>query len=83
MTDHHEEARGKEIRQRAAAVRANWSPRERAHRTGLPPDMPVRLRAHLNECPEDKWPPAGVFQLVESRLLPLRARSMGYGAGDD
>jgi len=59
------------IRQRAAAVRENWSPRERAQRTGLPPDMPVRLRAHLNDRPEDCWPPVGVFQLVESRLLPL------------
>jgi hypothetical protein len=38
---------------------------------GLPPDMPERIRDHLNEYTEPAWPPIGLFQLVESRLIPL------------
>jgi hypothetical protein len=34
----------KEIEQRAAQVRRRWSFSERIRRTGLPPDMPIRLR---------------------------------------
>lgn len=33
-----------EIENRAAQVRASWSPAERLRRTGLPPDVPERLR---------------------------------------
>jgi hypothetical protein len=59
------------IRARAAKIRQHWSPRERAERMGLPPDMPARIRDHLNEYTEPAWPPIGLFQLVESRLIPL------------
>lgn len=62
---------GSGIRERAAEIRQHWSPRERARRTGLPPDMPARLRAHLSDGSESTWPPIGLFQLVESRLVPL------------
>jgi hypothetical protein len=34
----------KEIEQRAAEVRRQWSFSERIRRTGLPPDMPIRMR---------------------------------------
>jgi hypothetical protein len=34
----------REIEQRAAEVRRRWSLTERLRRTGLPPDMPIRLR---------------------------------------
>jgi hypothetical protein len=36
-----------EVRKRAAEIRRHWSPLERAQRTGLPPDIPARLRAFL------------------------------------
>lgn len=67
----HECNDGSGIRARAAEIRQQWSPRERARRTGLPPDLPARLRAHLSDHPQPAWPPAGLFQLVESRLVPL------------
>ncbi len=74
MLDRNEKETRISIRQRAAKVRQNWTPGERVRRTGLPPDMPIRLRAHLGDVPESVWPPFGVFQLVESRLVPLRSR---------
>lgn len=49
------ESRGKSIRRRAAEIRQNWSASEKATRTGLPPDMPNRLRRHLVGRPEDTW----------------------------
>ncbi len=33
-----------EVRKRAAGIRRRWSPLEKLQRTGLPPDMPPRLR---------------------------------------
>jgi hypothetical protein len=36
-----------EIRKRAAKIRGNWSLSERRRRTGLPPDMPQRLRDYV------------------------------------
>lgn len=60
------------IELRAAQIRQSWSPRERALRMGLPPDMPSPLRNHLAALPVNSWPPAGRFQLVESRLIPIQ-----------
>jgi hypothetical protein len=74
MIGRSENATRNGIYARAAEVRQHWSPRERALRTGLPPDMPARLRAHLFDLPERSWPPMGEFQLVESRLIPLRVQ---------
>jgi hypothetical protein len=34
-----------EVRNRAAEIRRNWSPLEKLRRTGLPPDLPAKLRA--------------------------------------
>jgi len=34
----------REIETRAAQIRSHWSPAERLRRTGLPPDVPPRLR---------------------------------------
>ncbi len=72
MMERNENGTTTGVRRRAAEVRRQWSLSERARRTGLPPDMPARLRAHLNDRTESNWPPAGVFQLVESRLVPLQ-----------
>jgi hypothetical protein len=49
------ESQGKAIRRRAAEIRENWSKSEKAARTGLPPDMPNRLRRHLVGRLEDTW----------------------------
>jgi hypothetical protein len=81
MAEYQNKRKLSEIRRRAATVRAHWSPRERTERTGLPPDMPVWLRALLDDRPENSWPPQGVFQLVESRLLPLLLQSGELGIG--
>jgi hypothetical protein len=71
--------RAAEIVRRAAEIRQNWSPRERARRTGLPPDMPERLRARLNGCSASSWPWDGLFELIESRLVPVSIPTMHHG----
>lgn len=40
-----------EVRQRAASIRENWSLAERHRRTGLPPDLPEKLRTYLTGWP--------------------------------
>jgi hypothetical protein len=55
------------IYRRAAEIRQLWSPRERARRLGLPPDLPARLRARLDGHLESSWPPTAAFHLVESQ----------------
>jgi hypothetical protein len=44
-----------EVRKRAAEIRQHWSPLEKVQRTGLPPDMPFRLREHLFGATERVW----------------------------
>ena len=44
MTTKHIPIESREVRQRAAEIRRHWSPIERVERTGLPPDIPARLR---------------------------------------
>jgi hypothetical protein len=46
---HLEDYYQNDIWHRAASVRAGWSPFERLQRTGLPPDIPWRLRRRLAE----------------------------------
>jgi hypothetical protein len=72
MLNCSKDGKSRKIQQRAAQIRQQWSPRERARRTGLPPDMPARLRDQLDELPVINWPPAGKFELVESRLVPIQ-----------
>ena len=55
------------IRRRAAEIRQNWSASEKAARTGLPPDMPNRLRRHLVGRPEIIW-----TQQADLSLFPWR-----------
>jgi hypothetical protein len=46
-----------EVRKRAAEIRRHWSPLEKLRRTGLPPDIPARLKQFiLGGSPE--WSPA-------------------------
>jgi hypothetical protein len=47
MATKHSNINSQEVRKRAAEIRSHWSPLERAQRTGLPPDIPARLRAFL------------------------------------
>jgi hypothetical protein len=62
------------FQRRAAEIRRQWSPAERAVRTGLPPDMPHRLREHLVGSLASSWQPLPDFELDYSRLpaIPLR-----------
>lgn len=44
-----------EVRRRAAEVRRNWSPLETVRRTGLPPDIPTRLRQFILGEARPEW----------------------------
>jgi hypothetical protein len=44
-----------EVRKRAAQIRRNWSPTEKLRRTGLPPDMPPKLRQFFLGTPQHAW----------------------------
>jgi hypothetical protein len=44
MVPRHKTLDVREIRDRAAEIRRNWSPLETLRRTGLPPDTPAKLR---------------------------------------
>jgi hypothetical protein len=55
ISTHSFESQGKGIRRRAAEIRQNWSASEKVARTGLPPDMPNRLRRHLVGRAEISW----------------------------
>lgn len=44
-----------EVRKRAAEIRRQWSPVEKVRRTGLPPDLPPKLRHYFLESPQRAW----------------------------
>jgi len=44
-----------EVRKRAAEIRRHWSPLEKLRRTGLPPDMPPKLRQYFLGSPQRAW----------------------------
>ena len=44
-----------EIEKRAAGIRSQWSATERVRRTGLPPDVPARLRDFILGAPRPQW----------------------------
>jgi hypothetical protein len=44
MVGRHKRLNVQEVRDRAADIRRNWSPLEKLRRTGLPPDIPMKLR---------------------------------------
>jgi hypothetical protein len=46
MATHHK-IDSQEVRKRAAEIRRHWSPSERVQRTGLPPDIPARLKEFI------------------------------------
>lgn len=45
-----------EIQRRAAEIRGHWSLSERIRRTGLPPDIPPRLREYIVGSRDVAWP---------------------------
>jgi hypothetical protein len=49
----------REVRQRAADIRRNWSPLEKIRRTGLPPDTPARLRQFILGETQFEWATVG------------------------
>ena len=63
----------KGIRERAAEGRRHWTASERLQRTGLPPDLPSRLRDYLTDWPQLNWPIMPPFELNETRdaTVPL------------
>lgn len=65
MNLHHHKS---SVAERAAEIRRRWSPVERFHRIGLPPDMPQRLRVQLIGRPECDWPVISQNQPDEARL---------------
>ena len=44
-----------EIQKRAEQIRMQWSADERLRRTGLPPDVPPRLRAFILDRRHPRW----------------------------
>lgn len=44
-----------EVYRRAAQIRGNWSPTERRRRTGLPPDVPEKLRDYFLGWGTAQW----------------------------
>ncbi len=51
-----------EVRRRAAQIRQNWTTSERRRRTGLPPDMPQKLRYYLGGWPSSQS--SGSYRLL-------------------
>jgi hypothetical protein len=47
--------RALEVEQRAAKIRSQWSFAERVRRTGLPPDVPSRLREFILGRQQAQW----------------------------
>jgi hypothetical protein len=45
----------REIQKRAAHIRSHWSPAEKLRRTGLPPDVPTRLREFITGSRQHGW----------------------------
>jgi hypothetical protein len=54
-----------EVQKRAAAIRRHWSPLEKLRRTGLPPDVPARLRQFILGEPKRAWSPAIISSPVQ------------------
>jgi hypothetical protein len=44
-----------EVEQRAARIRSQWSFAERVRRTGLPPDLPSKLREFILGRRQAQW----------------------------
>lgn len=57
MAMRHHTINSQEVRKRAAEIRQHWSPLEKIQRTGLPPDIPARLRQLFLGTPQPRWSP--------------------------
>jgi hypothetical protein len=55
MKTKHNKLDSREVRKRAAEIRSHWSPLERVQRTGLPPDIPARLRDYILGPPQPQF----------------------------
>lgn len=45
----------REVQKRAAEIRRDWSPLEKLRRTGLPPDVPARLKQFILGGYQPNW----------------------------
>ena len=57
----------REVQKRAAEIRRHWSPLEKARRTGLPPDIPARLRHFILGDNEVDWSMAACIPLRQEQ----------------
>jgi hypothetical protein len=55
MVGTSKQVKASEIEKRAARVRSQWSFAERVRRTGLPPDVPSRLREFILGHQQAQW----------------------------
>jgi hypothetical protein len=58
MATRHHKVEAQEVQKRAAEIRRHWSPLEKLRRTGLPPDVPARLRQFIMSGSTADWTPA-------------------------
>jgi hypothetical protein len=58
MATLHHKTEAQEVRKRAAEIRRGWSPLEKIRRTGLPPDVPARLKQFILGGSQPNWSPA-------------------------
>lgn len=60
-----------EVRKRAAEIRGHWTSLERLHRTGLPPDVPARLRNYILGRTVQAWPSTVRMAVEASKGIPV------------
>jgi hypothetical protein len=70
MARSHYKTETREVQQRAAEVRSHWSSLEKIQRTGLPPDVPARLRQFILGDSQPAW--SVVANRIGKKTLRLR-----------
>jgi hypothetical protein len=55
MATRHKSVDSQEVQRRAAEIRRHWSPLEKIQRTGLPPDIPARLKQFILGPAQAQW----------------------------
>jgi hypothetical protein len=67
-----------DVQRRAAEIRRHWSPLEKIRRTGLPPDIPERLRQFILGQSPTKWSTAtcAATKLQQTSLPHCQATMM-------
>jgi len=66
MATLRKELKAQDVQQRAAEIRRQWSPLEKLRRTGLPPDVPARLKQFILGQSQLSWSHAVCGRLPDS-----------------